>query len=31
MFIIKADEYLIPKVDNVNIDKSIDTIHRTII
>ena len=30
-FLEKADENLIPKVDNVNIDKSIDTIHRTII
>ena len=30
-FLDKADEFLIPKVDNVNIDKSIDTIHRTII
>ncbi|CAD8112601.1 unnamed protein product [Paramecium primaurelia] len=30
-FLEKADEFLIPKVDNVNIDKSIDTIHRTII
>ncbi|CAD8102262.1 unnamed protein product [Paramecium sonneborni] len=30
-FLEKADEFLIPKVDNVNVDKSIDTIHRTII
>ena len=30
-FLEKADECLIPKVDNVNIDKSIDNIHQTII
>jgi hypothetical protein len=29
-FLEKADEYLIPKVDNSNIDKSIELIHKTI-
>ena len=29
-FLEKADEFLIPKVDNSNIDKSIEVIHKTI-
>ncbi len=30
-FLIQADEFLIPKVDNANVDKSIDIFHKTIL